>query len=352
MPVSLSTFSETSQPVETPVVEAPAVVTPDIDTTIVETPATTEAPAVETPKEENASDFLIGDDIPAAAVAPSGTPPVFNLDEEIRKADPKELAKKLGFTDFAIEMNEYLAKGGKAEDYLNAKAIDYNKISDEDLVKEDYRKQYPNFTKEEINRLFNRKYGITEEMLDDEKEDKTLELKADAYSKRQSKIEQQQNFKIPETPILHTDEAYEQWKQGQQSQALLNENVVSYFNNHEATKALNESKRVTINLGDGVEPFNFNINKPEIITQSLTDGGKIISKLISTATGEPDVAKQQLLTTFAFNPQKFMQDIYNYGVQNGQRKLVSEGQNATRPTTPVHSITGEKATYKAGTYGG
>lgn len=346
---SLSTFAESVKPIE--VTEATPVST--------ETPATTsETPppaeeTIETVQQDNVSDFILntGDETPSETIETT-TQPVFNLDEEIKKIDRKELLKKVGVTDFAIELDEHLAKGGNAIDYLNAKSIDYNQVSDEELVKEDLRKQFKGFSKEDINRLFLKKYPDLNSDIPEEKDDAELLLRADAYTARQAKITEQQKFQIPQTPILQKNEAYEKWEADQQVLSQSKENVVNFFNNHEATKALNESKRVTINLGEGVEPFNFNINKPEVITQSLTDGGKTFTKLITTETGEPDVKKQQLITMFAFNPQKFMQDIFSYGLQMGERKKVVEGQNARLPNTPVHSITGEKPTYRTGTYAG
>lgn len=352
---TISTYAETQKPIE--VTEEVAATT---ETTPTETipPATTEdrvaTTETATPEiKENESAFSIEGEVGTTETATKTTPtsqPTFNLDEEIKKVDRKELAKKLGFQDFTLEMDDYLAKGGKAEDYLNAKSIDYNKIPDEDLVKGELKKKYPGF---DINELFLTKYkdiDIADET-DADRKRAELQLRMDAFEIRQAKIEQQKNFKIPDTPILQKDEAYEQWKSEQESRPQLIEKMRNYFTEHQATKTLHESKRVTINLGDGVDPFNFNIDKPELITRNLTDGGETWEKLTSTETGEPDVPKQQLISLFAFNPQKFIQDIFKYGVSTGERKLVADGQNAQRQTTPVHSMTVEKPTYRTGTYG-
>ncbi len=70
----------------------------------------------------------------------------------------KELLKKAGVSQFAIDMDEHLLMGGKAEDFLAAKAIDYTKVSDEDLVKNSLKKEYPDFSKEDIDELYLAKY--------------------------------------------------------------------------------------------------------------------------------------------------------------------------------------------------
>jgi hypothetical protein len=305
-------------------------------------PAATTPPASpEPPASADVSDFNIGidDDIPATSDSP--TPPAgqFNFDEELKKIDKKELLKKAGVNDFAIEIDEFLSKGGNAIDYLNAKAIDYNKVSDETLIKSDLQKQYPTFTPQQIDLMFNRKYAVSEDASDEDKEFVSLQMKADAHNSRTTKIAEQQKFKIPETPILQKDEAYEQWKQQQASNSQVMGQYVAFHEGHAATKALNESKRVTINLGEGVAPFHFNIDKPQMITKALTDGGVILNKVTATPTGEPDVAKQHLITLFSFNPEKFIQDIFKYGQSMGVRKeLVEEGQNAQRPQAIVTNM--------------
>ncbi len=319
-------------PTETTVVnesgnlEVPATEQPTAETTI---------PTETAPAEENVSAFDLGEPDPTTTTVtekPTFTPPSYNLDEEIKKVDRKELLKKVGVSDFAIEMDEYLAKGGNATDYISKKGYDWNKISDEDLVKSDLRNLYPDAQQSQIDRLYNKKYNQRDEDLEDDKEDGTLLMRADARRLREAKITEQNSFKIPDAIIPQTkDEAYEQWKQMQDTQPALMRQLNEFYQNHEATKSLNESKRVAINLGEGVPAFNFSINNPDAVTRMYTDGGETWQKLTSTQTGEPDVAKQQLIGLFSYNPQKFAQDIFNYGVQMGKKKLVEEGMNAQRP---------------------
>ena len=313
------------------------------------------------PPDNNTSSFNIQleDGEPLKEPTPDATPPTatFNWKDEIKKVDRKELLKEVGLTDFAIEMNEHLANGGKAEDYLSAKAIDYNAISDEDIVKAEIRKQYTaagqKISQKQVDILFERKYALADDASEDDKELLDLQLKTDANNLRQSKISEQQKFQVNHTPILQKDEAYEQWKQSQEILSGTLERAKTFFEGHEATKTLNESKRVTIDLGKDVKPFNFILDRPDVITKILTDDGKLWSKLTSTKTGEPDVQKQQLITLFAINPQQFIQDIFSYGRQMGVRKeLVDEGQNAQRPQAKVLPVdTNAKATYGTGTYG-
>lgn len=349
---------------ENPPVAAPSQnnTTPTNTETI--TPSVAEAAPVETNTEtvpvnknsdvNDTADFSLSIDgeEPEQPATPQSATPVFNFDDEIKKADRKSVLQKLGVNDFIIGMDEHYLKGGKIDDYVYSRGIDYNQVSDEDLIKEDYRKKFGNFSKEEINRMFNRKYGITDEMTDEEKEDRLLELKAEGHVRRQAKITEQQQFKFPD-PLPIKDEAYENWKQQTATAQQQQQNNINFYNNHAATKTLTESKRVAINVGEGVQPLNIVIVKPELITRALTDDGTIMNKLMTTQTGEPDVAKEQLFTLFAFNPQKFIQTIFNYGMQQGvYKKLVNENQNAQKPTAPVLPMSPDaRPTFRNSTYG-
>lgn len=279
--------------------------------------------------------------------------PTFNLDEEIKKVNRVELLKKLGVNEFAIEIDTHIANGGQPIDYLNAKAVNYDSISDEDLVKQDLKRAYPNFSAEEISRMYSRKYGINSDMSDEEIQDVNLELKAKGYEIRQNLKAEQQKFKIAD--IAHTpqnNEAYEQWKQTQDENTRLITQLQEFYNGHPATKSLNESKRVTINFGEGVKPLNFNIDNPELITTAMLDGGMTFAQRSLNDKGEPDVARQQLGAFLALDPQKAVQMIFNYGKSVGERNKVAEGQNAQRPITPAGGGNPDsKPVYKTGTYG-
>jgi hypothetical protein len=301
--------------------------------------------------EENQQQGLAATQNEAQAASQSqAQAPQSNWKEEIKKVDRAELYKEIGLSDFAIELNEHMARGGAAADYLNAKAIDWNNVSDEDIIKSKLRQQYTGWSKDDINRMYDRKYasGLT----DDEKSDDELQLKADAFTERQAKIAEQAKYKLPEPKSVEGSEKLAQFEQSMAERQKKIDKVTNYYNNHAATKTLLESKRVTIGFGEGIKPLNLNINKPELILRALTDDGTIMQQLTTTKTGEPDVEKEQLMTAFAFNPQGFIQRIFNYGMEQGVRKkLVEEGQNAVKPGAVV-SMSGndQKPTYSTGRF--
>ena len=316
---------------ETPIVATqPAVATPSVESPA--TPITTPAePVVVTEPEKNVSVFKF-DEFEQPAVVTPATPqtpaqPTVDWREEIKR-DPKAVLKEIGFNDFAIEINEHIKNGGDPADYLAAKSIDYSKISDNDLLKEDIRKQYPTLSPSQINLMFNRKYTPAEDALEEDKEFFTAQLQADAYRVRQSKIAEQQKFKIA-APIVQSNNNEQQRQQQEADQLAQSEATRKWFNEHEASKSLMTSKRVTLNLGENGK-FNFDISKPEFVTKAMTDG-TLWQKLTSTKQGEPDVMKLQKIILYASNPEQFENDLVNYGRSLSLPNLVAEGQNITIP---------------------
>jgi hypothetical protein len=360
-----------NQPVVEPIVQTtPATETPviPITTATAESNGTTSAPASEavtTTEETNSSNFTIPDfDAPVADdgskfIAPQPTQTVsqaVSWKDAIKTISQDEILKELGFDDFAIEIGKHRKNGGDPADYLFAKAIDYNKVSDAELIKNDLRAKYSQFSPADIDLLFNKKYGVSEDATDDEKAIASLELKADAHDKRLQKIAEQQKFKIA-APIATgpTPEQLQQEQIAVQQQAQLQQQALQRFMDHEATKNLMTSKRVALDLGNGIS-FNVNIDKPESLLRVITDG-ETWQKVTQTPQGEPDVVKQQKIALFALNPDKFITDIFNYGKTFGLKNVVEEGRNAgiEKPHIPGQINITEKEAWKnpkSGTVGG
>lgn len=290
----------------------------------------------QSPQETNVSDFNLGFD-EEDATAQQGAAQTqqqsqeVNWDELFKKIDRKEVAKKIGISDFALEIDDHLSRGGNAMDYLNAKAIDWDKTSDIDILKSEFSKKYYMLEPDMQEHLFQKKYGINVDDDDDIKRDKAINQKIDAAEIRKIKKEEQSKFKIPDarTPT-EQDKEYTDWKSSLQQQQQQKEQANQYISNHQSVKDLMQSKRVAIPLGENVKAFNFNLDKPELVMKAINDGS-FWSKLITNEKGELNVDKLIRITTYAFNPDKHDKDIFNYGKSYGVHDLVEEGQNAKRP---------------------
>jgi len=261
----------------------------------------------------------------------------------IKSVDRKELLREAGLDDFTIELNEHITKGGKAEDYLQAKAFNWDSVSDVDVIKNDYKKQFPNFSDEEIERLVNKKYGLTGDSDDDA--DALLLLKADAHIKRESQKVEQSKFKLPESksnvevqqPQLTEQEIAQQRKQ------TVKQTIQHLSENDPSTKTLMETKRVSVSLGD--ENYNFNVD-PNFVMEAIVNP-EVWNRVIATNPQEADVTKLQYdipklqkAIVMLTNP-NYEKDIYNKGKSDGRKELVAEGQNATKGVQQVPSSSNE-----------
>ncbi len=353
MIVTQSTFNTPLPVMEAPVVDNPAPDTSNAsvstDGTIIDTPApTTDVPEIQ---ENEAAVFTMptfGEPAPQAQ-APEATtnnqPQAAQTDwkEVIKNVDRKELLKAAGLDDFDIEFAEYRKTGNDPAKYLEAKAFNYDTISDTDMIKRSLSEKFPTYTADELDRYINRKYGLnsTDE---DEMADGLLMLKADAYEARTAKKQEQAKFVIP--TIEKPQEVVNQQNQLQQQQAeQQRQQQIQAFqtmvNEHEATKKLIESKRVTIDLGEGIKPFNFPIDNPDSLL-SIAFGDNW-ARAIAVNPQEvdrtkliPDIAKLQKIAYIASNP-NYEKDIFNYGKSQGLKAIIEDGQNAKRPdgTTPM-----------------
>ena len=297
------------------------------------------------PLEDNQSSFSMpsfdeegdfeGEESQAAAA-------VVDWKEELKKANPKDILKELGYDDFLAEFAEFRKNGGDAYKYLEAKAFDWETVNHQDLVLDELKLQYPHLTDDKIEKLYQAKYKQSEYASDDDKEIGAIQLEADAELIRQKRIAEQKTFQIPD--VMNSQEVNQFQERIAEQQKIENERVqqaLQFFKEHEATKNLMDSKRVAIDLGDNGK-FNFTVDKPETLMAVALDSEKW-QRAIAVNPQEadpskliPDVAKLQKIALVALNP-NYEKDLVNYGKSLGLKSIVEEGQNARRPigSTPA-----------------
>ena len=184
----------------------------------------------------------------------------------LKTADKWEALKELGYDDFTIGMLKYKEQTGDYTPYLQVKTVDYTKMTPEQILKTDLRKQYPDMSEKALNFKYNKeateKYYLNREDYpegSDEAEIGQELMKIDAEQKRKAFIEEQNKFKAPEPqPDL---DATKREADLQQQQAALGNLVM----NNEATTSLQKSKSIV--FGQGEESFTYPIADP----QSLVD---------------------------------------------------------------------------------
>jgi hypothetical protein len=296
-----------------------------------------------------------GEDVAEANVGEEDVQNTTQVDwrEEIKKQDRREVLKAAGLSDFAIEFAEYYEAGNDPYKYLEAKSFDWEKVGDIDVVKNDYKTQYPTFNDQQIDRLIAKKYGFIEDGDEEDNADALLMVKADAHTSRQAKIQQQKSFVIPTVAkpqeVAASQGNIEQLIAQQQEVAAQEyQGIVNFYQQHEATQNLSQSKRVGVDLGVD-KPFYFSVDKPELVTKAITNGDfwqritAVNPQEVDVAKLVPDVAKLQKLVVAAMNP-NYEKDIFNYGKSFGLKAIVEEGQNAKKPNGTAPTVPNDSPT--------
>jgi hypothetical protein len=332
IPMPQDEFVEPAAPIQAESAE-PVTTNEESSSTVVTEPVTQD--------EENVTAFSMPNfgDEPAEETSTEGQSSaqvqVTDWKEELKKSNPKDILKELGYDEFVADFAEFRKNGGDAYKFLEAKAFDWNNVSHTDLVFDELKLQYPNLTDDKIEKLYQARYKQTEFAADEDKEVGLIQLEADAELVRQKRIHEQQQFRIPE--VSRPQEVDNQLQYAEQERLLAEQQqqVLQFFREHDATKSLIESKRVAIDLGDNGK-FNFNIDKPENLMAVALDGEKW-QRAISVNPQEadpakliPDVAKLQKIALVALNP-NYEKDLVNYGKSLGLKAIIEEGQNARRP---------------------
>jgi hypothetical protein len=291
-----------------------------------------------TPLEDNASSFSmpsLDGEAEGEGEANSASAVIGDWKEELKKANPKDILKELGYDDFLAEFAEYRKNGGDAYKYLEARAFDWDTVSHQDLILDELKSQYPHLTEDKVERLYQAKYKQSDMASDEDREIGLIQLEADAELVRQKRVTEQKQFQIPDPARMQEANTQAMYEEQRKLEIDQSQKIIQFFQEHEATKNLYQSKRVAIDLGDNGK-FNFNIDKPENLMSVALDSEKWqraisvnpqeadVSKLI------PDVAKLQKIALVAMNP-NYERDLVNYGKSLGLKAIVEEGQNARRP---------------------
>jgi len=241
-----------------------------------------------------------------------------SLKDVLSKHQAQEIFEALEYDDFLKNFVEHYKNGGDPLALVEAKAIKYDKMTDEEILALDLKEQYPSLTKEQIQKKIARKYGIDDLADEDEQAIGMAEMSRDAAMIRNKKIEHANKFKIQERQQSGPTEA---------DVAKQMTEFREFYNSHPEIKDMINSKSVAIKFGDG-EVFNMPISKPEVVQKILSDPtGQAARRLITDDKGVPNVKLQKILTMVALNPDGFCNMLINYGKGLALPQVVSEGQN-------------------------
>lgn len=225
--------------------------------------------------------------------------------------------------DFIKGVVEYYEKTGDVTPYLQAKLVDFNQMSDEEVMRRNLREQYPDVSEKAFDRLYKQqiadkfKLDADEWGEDDSELGKEL-LKAEATKARQKYIDWQTSFRAPEPQL---DESQKQ--EEEQMQEALRQFELGVRNN-DLTKNILDNKRLSIKVGDG--EFNYELSQPESLLDMTLDNNKFFEQFASQ-DGQIDYERWYLTSAFSQDPQGFIKSIGNYFKGMGREEVAKEIKN-------------------------
>ncbi len=292
--------------VETAPVTAPAV---DELTKATPTPAATEPTKVEPTKVE------------ATKVEPVIEPV---------KTEPPAPAEYKFKDDYIKAVVDYYEKTGDFTPYIEAKSIDYTKLTDEEIMKRDLKTQYPTLSDKAFDVLYKEqvadKYKLDSELHGADATEVGREfLKVEAEAKRKKLIEAQEAFKAPEREVSAEESEYN----ARQAEV---QKVLSDFreatNNHAETKAILDSKKLTIKIGDA--EVNYEVADPNSILEATLDNNKFFAQF-QNPDKSIDYKRWYKAVAYSQNPELFEKTLFDKGKAEGREEIQKEIKNTTDP---------------------
>jgi len=153
--------------------------------------------------------------------------------------------KKPSFANEQIEkMNTFVSETGRSiVDYIKTQAVDYSKMSNEDVMRLTFKQNNPELTMDEINVLIDSKYKTDKDK--HSKSDQTLgkiEMKKDVSKARKALMEMQEKYRMPveKNASVENEASRAEWVESMSSE-------------------VNDVESITFDINDSGEQFTFSL---------------------------------------------------------------------------------------------
>lgn len=282
---------------------------------------------------------------PAESTGTETAPAVESTPEQVQTPEPtpateepKSEPAREWKDDFIKGVVEYYEKTGDLTPYLQAKLVDFNGMSDEEIMRRNLREQYPDVSDKAFDRLFKQQVVDKFKLDADEWGEEDAELgrellKTEANKARQQYIDWQNSFKAPE-PVqsleaqqeqLETEEAFKKFEQSVKSSHLTNQII--------------NDKRIAIKIGDS--EFNYEIQDAESLVNMTLDNNQFFQQF-AAGEGQLDYSKWYKTVAYSQNPELFEKALVNYGKTLGREEVTKEIKNPS--TNTVGDVPTESST--------
>lgn len=203
--------------------------------------------------------------------------------------------------------------GRSPEDWFRYQQLNPSEMDDLSAVRLSIQSEYPDLTGQEVNRLMNRKYKLDSERFDEEEvADSTLELKIDAAKARKDISSLRDGYTLP------VESAAAQME----DESPFNESW--YSSMEQETSSL---KGIDFELPGG-KSFNYGLR--DDYRQQLVDKNSRLEEYFDQyveSNGSWNIDKLNMHRTVVDNIDEIVKNVYQQGMSDGQRKVVSNASN-------------------------
>jgi hypothetical protein len=225
--------------------------------------------------------------------------------------------------DYIKSAVEYYNANGSLTPYLEATSINYEEMSDQQVMRRNLKQDNPTLSDKAIERLYQRdiinKYSLDEDKYDEDEVELGKELlKADADKLRSSFVDEQKKFTSPPK----TEES-------QVDQDEINSKWIETVNTNPSTKNILENKSILVDYNG--EKFSYEIDDPKQLEEMTVDNNKFFN-LFKDQEGNINFDKWYRVLAYASDPDVYDSSLISHGQEIGQEKVVSDLKNPTKPT--------------------
>ena len=231
-------------------------------------------------------------------------------------------SKKTSFANEQIEkMNNFISETGRSiADYIRTQAVDYSKMSNEDVMRLTLKQENPELTLDEVNVLIDSKYKLGKDKYSEaEKTLGKIELKKDVANARKNLIEMQEKYRMP---VTNNDNSAEQ-------EAAQRD----WVNN--MSSEVNEVESITFDINDSGEQFTFALTDDH--RKGLVDVNSNLNNFFNQYIGDNGEWNFDKLNTDMFvlnNFQDIIRSVANQYRSKGTEQVVRDIKNPSFNNEP------------------
>ena len=230
--------------------------------------------------------------------------------------------KKTSFANEQIEkMNNFVSETGRSiADYIRTQAVDYSKMSNEDVMRLTLKQENPELSMDEVNVLIDSKYKLGKDKYSDgEKTLGKIELKKDVAKARKSLMEMQEKYRMP---VESNDNSAEQETARK-----------DWVNN--MSSEVSEVESITFDINDSGEQFTFALTDDH--RSDLVDANSNLNDFFNQYVDEEGGWDFDKLNTDMFvlrNFQDIIRSVANQYRSKGTEQVVRDIKNPSFNNEP------------------